>query len=172
MEHFSSGNIGTSGSLDDVEAHPGLKFLPKVLENQELRDPRIYGSIKGLLDRPNWFRAWIVQEIALAKHGHILCGEQNVSQSGHLPRRSYGCIFCQDQQFRSAPATMDELWFPSRKQCLPYSGSSLAFATPPRTTFQPSGNSVIGNEGRNQRKAFLCSFRPTRYYLCLSRCCG
>ncbi|KAM4066189.1 heterokaryon incompatibility protein [Hirsutella rhossiliensis] len=42
------------------------------------RDSRLTGAIKALLDRPNWFRCWVVQEITLARRGRILCGNQSV----------------------------------------------------------------------------------------------
>lgn len=76
---FDSPGRSYSRIPDDPEEHPALKFLLKVLECKELRDPQLLSAMVGLLCRPNWFRAWIVQEIALARTGHILCGEKSVS---------------------------------------------------------------------------------------------
>ncbi|KAK4032503.1 heterokaryon incompatibility protein-domain-containing protein [Parachaetomium inaequale] len=54
-------------------------FLAQALDDEELRSPRLPAAIESLLNRPNWCRAWIVQEIALARDGLVLCGAERVS---------------------------------------------------------------------------------------------
>ncbi|KAL2143754.1 hypothetical protein VTI28DRAFT_10051 [Corynascus sepedonium] len=54
-------------------------FLSRALDDEELRSPQLLAAVKSLLSRENWFRAWIVQEIALTRNGLVLCGAERVS---------------------------------------------------------------------------------------------
>jgi hypothetical protein len=65
------------GKTDSVERRES--FLAQALDDEELRSPRLLDAIGSVLNRPNWYRAWIVQEIALARNGLVLCGDERVS---------------------------------------------------------------------------------------------
>ncbi|AEO64787.1 uncharacterized protein THITE_2038030 [Thermothielavioides terrestris NRRL 8126] len=54
-------------------------FLARALGDEELRSPRLLAAVEPLLSRANWCRAWIVQEIALARDGLVCCGTERVS---------------------------------------------------------------------------------------------
>ncbi|EJP69814.1 heterokaryon incompatibility protein [Beauveria bassiana ARSEF 2860] len=79
---FSHGGHRKLTFPDDPEEHPALLFLSKVLDYEDLRDTRVLNAMACLLDRPIWYRAWVVQEIALAKSGKVLCGEQSIDLDG------------------------------------------------------------------------------------------
>ncbi|KAK4034242.1 hypothetical protein C8A01DRAFT_49341 [Parachaetomium inaequale] len=53
--------------------------LSRALDDEELRSRRLLKAMERLLMRENWCRAWIVQEIALARDGLVLCGAERVS---------------------------------------------------------------------------------------------
>jgi hypothetical protein len=53
--------------------------LIRTLEDGELRQPKLLKAIESLMGRANWYRTWIVQEIALARDGYVLCGAERVS---------------------------------------------------------------------------------------------
>ncbi|KAK3299463.1 heterokaryon incompatibility protein-domain-containing protein [Chaetomium fimeti] len=65
---------------DDTESVERREsFLARALDDEELRSPGMLAAVASLLERPNWYRAWIVQEIALARDGLVLCGTERVS---------------------------------------------------------------------------------------------
>ena len=64
-------------NADSVERRES--FLAQALDDEELRSPRLPAAIESFLNRPSWYRAWIVQEIALARNGLVLCGAERVS---------------------------------------------------------------------------------------------
>lgn len=63
----------------DPEKQPALRILLKVLDCIEMREPGFFRATENLLCRPNWSRAWILQELALTKNGQILCGRKGIS---------------------------------------------------------------------------------------------
>jgi hypothetical protein len=71
-------------TLDDVisqqgaEKHPAVLFLPEMLKYDSLRTEGAFRATVDLLGRSNWSRAWILQEIALATRGNILCGSKTI----------------------------------------------------------------------------------------------
>lgn len=62
---------------EDVER--AQSFLARTLDDGDLRSPRLLAAIQSLLGRANWYRTWVVQEIALARNGLVLCGAERVS---------------------------------------------------------------------------------------------
>lgn len=75
---FSHGGHRKLTFPDDPEEHSALLFLPKVLDCDNLWDTRVLNALACLLDRPIWYRAWVVQEIALVRSGKLLCGAQSI----------------------------------------------------------------------------------------------
>jgi hypothetical protein len=53
-------------------------FIAKLLACERFLDRRVPGAVTSLLNRPNWFRSWIVQEISLAGQGRVLCGNHSI----------------------------------------------------------------------------------------------
>lgn len=61
-----------------AEVHPALLFLLEILKDDRFRGRTALDASTDLLQRPNWGRAWILQEMALAQPGNILCGDRVV----------------------------------------------------------------------------------------------
>ncbi|KAH9238291.1 hypothetical protein K456DRAFT_1746444 [Colletotrichum gloeosporioides 23] len=62
----------------DARDDKALQLLAELLTDTSFHSPVLLKAISALLSRPNWFRSWIIQEIALPPSGVILCGDQNV----------------------------------------------------------------------------------------------
>lgn len=73
-------------------------FLAQALEDEELRSPRLLAAIESFLSRPSWYRVWIVQEIALAQNGLVLCGAKCVSLDA-LDAALATIFFCKNGDF-------------------------------------------------------------------------
>ncbi|TQV91505.1 HET domain-containing protein [Cordyceps javanica] len=58
-------------------------FIRSLVNTEEVYAERLHAAISALSRRPNWKRCWIIQELALAKRGVLLCGDK-VMQLHHF----------------------------------------------------------------------------------------
>lgn len=63
---------------DDPNGGSTFAFISKLLACERFLDRRVPGAVISLLNRPNWYRSWIVQEISLAGQGRVLCGDRSI----------------------------------------------------------------------------------------------
>lgn len=54
-------------------------FVRKLVRTEAIYSAWFRTALQALVDWPNWHRCWIIQEIALARRGLLLCGGKSIS---------------------------------------------------------------------------------------------
>ncbi|KAK2774136.1 heterokaryon incompatibility protein [Colletotrichum kahawae] len=75
---WMSKNSRVDRAPEDAQDDEALQLLADLLNDTSFHAPPLLKAVSALLSRPNWFRSWIIQEIALPPSGLILCGDQQV----------------------------------------------------------------------------------------------
>ncbi|KAJ9609923.1 hypothetical protein H2200_006252 [Cladophialophora chaetospira] len=92
-------NIGKSGLLDNMDQNAG-RFLDVLLDLPLAGDPR-WQAVISFLQNEWFFRAWTLQEVAVAKKATFMCGKHSLSLEAFMLVASMWTTFPESQHTKN-----------------------------------------------------------------------